>query len=237
MSLFKGIVKLNENQYQFLKENGYLDIDDLRIYFDEDTLYVTDYVEPKIKEFAQIKIVESLPDIGDSSICYWKEKNDDSGIYDQYIWINDRFAYAGSTQISLIDYVKKEELPTKLPASDVYDWAKSATKPDYELNEILTDKDNIDIGGNSIMEQRHLSITRNVSNIAYQLLITIGNDGSVRISRRNKNSNLNEDDSFLEFSPSKLKYGEKDIITSEIGYTKEEIDAKIEELKSLIKGQ
>lgn len=37
---------------------------------------------------------------------------------------------------SLDDYAKKNELPTELPASDVYTWAKQPTKPSYTASEV-----------------------------------------------------------------------------------------------------
>lgn len=34
------------------------------------------------------------------------------------------------------DYVKQADIPTTLPASDVYDWAKAETKPTYTADEV-----------------------------------------------------------------------------------------------------
>lgn len=34
------------------------------------------------------------------------------------------------------DYVKQADIPTTLPASDVYDWAKAETKPEYTADEV-----------------------------------------------------------------------------------------------------
>ena len=34
------------------------------------------------------------------------------------------------------DYVKQTDIPTTLPASDVYDWAKAETKPEYTADEV-----------------------------------------------------------------------------------------------------
>lgn len=237
MDLFKGIVKLSEQQYSDLKTYGYINVGDTKIEFDENTLYVTDYAEPKIDSFSQIKIIDSLPTTGDSNICYWIEQENNAGIYDQYIWINDRFSFASTTQISLKDYVLKSEMPTSLPSSDVYDWAKTAQKPNYTLEEIDTKNYDLNLGDNTTVDKRNVSITRNISNIAHQALITIYDDGSVRISHRNKNNDANTDDSYIEFGPSKLKYGASDILTSNNSYKKEEIDAMIQELKSLINGQ
>ena len=42
-NLFKGVVKLTEEQYITLKNNGTLTVGDITIDFDENTLYVTDY--------------------------------------------------------------------------------------------------------------------------------------------------------------------------------------------------
>lgn len=237
MSLFKGIVKLTEQQYATLKNSGVITVNGVTINFDENTLYVTDYANPKIESFSQIKIVDTLPESGDSNVCYWVETSTDSGVYNQYILVNDRFEYAGSTEINLKDYVKLEDLPTSLPASDVYDWAKTATKPPYTLEEINTANSNLNLGDNTTTDKKVISITRNISNIAHQALITIYDDGSVRISHRNKSESANLDDAYIEFGPSKLKYGVNDILTSNNGYTKEEIDAMIQELKSLINGQ
>lgn len=36
----------------------------------------------------------------------------------------------------LSDYAKKTDIPTTLPASDVYDWAKAETKPEYTADEV-----------------------------------------------------------------------------------------------------
>ena len=39
-------------------------------------------------------------------------------------------------EIDLSPYALKTEIPTSLPASDVYDWAKSSTKPTYTASEV-----------------------------------------------------------------------------------------------------
>lgn len=42
-NLFNGVVKLSEKQYEILKTNGSITVGNKTIYFDENTLYVTDY--------------------------------------------------------------------------------------------------------------------------------------------------------------------------------------------------
>lgn len=42
----------------------------------------------------------------------------------------------GDLNIILSQYAKKTEIPTSLPASDVYAWAKAPTKPRYTANEV-----------------------------------------------------------------------------------------------------
>jgi hypothetical protein len=226
-NLFKGIVKLTEEQYLDMKANGGID---------ENTLYVTNFQEILTSPITQIRIVSALPTAGNPTICYWVERSDNG--YDQYVWINEEFHFIGSTQIVLDDYVRKDEIANYIPAQQTTTWSmRSEEKESYELNEIDCENSDLDLGSNTSVEARHVSITRNVNNIAHQALITIYDDGSVRISHRNKNVSATNDDAYIDLGPNKLKFGVNDILTTNNGYTKEEIDAKIEELKALINGQ
>ena len=236
MSLFKGIIKLTEEQYLTLKDGGTLETDLGTFTFDENVLYVTETDYSK----TQVKIVETLPTTGETNTIYMVLKDGSTSIYDRYMYINDRFTIIGDTTIDLTNYVLKSELPTSLPASDVYEWAKQPTKPLYTVNELpgeLLNSSKAEIGSNTTTTRLGVSIVRNVSNVIHQALVSIYDDGSVRISHRDKSTNANLDDSYIEFGPSKLKYGSNDILTSSNGYKKEEIDAMIQELKSLINGQ
>ena len=236
MSLFKGIVKLTEEQYLILKDSGTLETDLGTFVFDENILYVTETDYTK----TQIKIVDFLPTIGETNTIYMVLQSGSSNVYDRYMYINDRFTIIGDTTIDLTNYVKKSELPTSLPASDVYEWAKKPEKPSYTIDELpgeLLNSNKAEVGSNTTTTRLGFSVVRNVSNVIHQALVSIYDDGSIRISHRNKSANANLDDSYIEFGPSKLKYGANDILTSSNGYKKEEIDAMIKELKSLINGQ
>lgn len=237
LGLLKNIVKLSEEQYKQLKKEGILNVNGKRISFDENTLYITNYQDTLTSPITSIKIVNSLPSVGQSNVCYWLKNLEDVEIYNQYIWINNRYESIGSTKIKLDDFLRKEDMPKELPASDVYEWAKKPMKPDYTYDEINGENSNIEIGSNTNTSNNFISITRNCSSVVHQALISIYDDGSVRISHRNKSSNANADDSYIEFGPSKLKYGKNDVLTTNNGYTKKEIDNMIKELKSFIKEQ
>ena len=230
MALFKGIMKLTEEQYVELKSNGSITTEQGTFVFDENYLYVTD----KNDSATSLKIVESLPEVGNANTIYMILKDASTNVYDRYIFVNDRYELIGDTTINLSDYVLLSDLPTSLPASDVYEWAKQSTKPTYTLDEIDGTSSSLEIGGNSTVEAQHYSIVRNVSNVIHQALITIYDDGSVRISHRNKSENANADDAYIELGKTKLTHNGFNILTSNNSYTKEEIDAKIEELKGLI---
>lgn len=237
LRLLKNIVKLSEKQYQKLKQEGSLTINGKNIIFDENTLYITNYQDTLTSPITSIKIVDSLPNVGKPNVCYWLKNLEDVEIYNQYIWINNRYESIGNTKINLDDFLKKEDLPKSMPASDVYDWAKKPFKPNYDYEEINGENSNIEIGSNTNTSNNFISITRNCSSVVHQALVSIYDDGSVRISHRNKSSNANVDDSYIEFGPSKLKYGKNDVLTTNNGYTKKEIDNMIKELKSFIKEQ
>ena len=226
-NLFKGIVKLTEEQYLDLKASGTID---------ENTLYVTSFQDILTSPITQIRIVSALPTAGNPTICYWVERTDNG--YDQYVWINEEFHFIGSTQIVLSDYVRKDEISNYIPVQEVSVMSLEDTeKPTYELSEINCENSDLNLGSNTTVDKRVVSITRNVNNIVHQALVSIYDDGSVRISHRNKNINSNADDGYIEIGSGKFNYNGNNVITTNNGYTKEEIDAKIEELKALINGQ
>ena len=69
-----------------------------------------------------MKVVNSLPveNIKTNTIYLLdKNKNSETNIYDEYIYVNNKWEVIGTTEINLSDYVKKDELPTKL--SDLED--------------------------------------------------------------------------------------------------------------------
>lgn len=197
MSLFKGIVKLTEEQYLTLKNGGTITNDLGTFTFDENVLYVTD------TDFSQMKtkIVESLPEVGEINTIYMVLKEGSSTDYNRYMYINDRYTIIGETTINLAGYAKLDDIPTSLPASDVYSWAKQPTKPSYSVselpNELLTTS-KAEIGGNSVTSKQSFSVVRNTSNEVHQGLLSINDNGSVRLSHRNKSVNSNVDDSYID---------------------------------------
>lgn len=237
MSLFKGIVKLTEEQYLTLKDGNTLETDLGSFVFDENMLYVTETDATQTR----LKIVDALPETGVENTIYMVLKDSSTSTYNRYMLVNSRFELIGDTTIDLTDYVKKIDMPQSLPASDVYDWAKQPEKPTYTVDELPEELLNVnkivESGTNTTTAKLGLSTVRLLSNVIHQALITIYDDGSVRISHRNKSVNANLDDAYIDFGPNKLRFGNNDILTTNNGYTKSEIDSKLAELESLIKGQ
>lgn len=216
MSLFKGIVKLTEEQYLTLKNGGTIQTNNGTISFDENVLYVTD------RDYSQMKtkIVESLPEIGEVNTIYMVLKEGSSTDYNRYMYINDRYTIIGETTIDLAGYAKLDDIPTSLPASDVYDWAKQPTKPSYSVselpNEILTTTRS-EIGGNSVTAKQSFSVVRNTNGTVNQGLMSINDNGSVRVSHRNKSVNSNADDAYIDLSSEgMIVNGEEVVVKDEV---------------------
>jgi len=76
----------------------------------------------------EFQIVQNLPTAGEKGIIYLvSHSHGVEDIYDEYIWVTDRFEKIGSTDIDLSNY---------LQTSDIADWAKAATKPSYTAAEV-----------------------------------------------------------------------------------------------------
>lgn len=60
------------------------------------------------------QVVEQLPQTGEKGILYLVA-NSGSGqnIYDEYLWVTDKFEKLGTREIDLTAYAKKTDLPTK----------------------------------------------------------------------------------------------------------------------------
>lgn len=86
------------------------------------------------------KIVESLPESGPDEedknkiFLVLKESEEESDVYDEYIWVNDKWELIGSSKITvdLSDYLKKDE------ASKLYQ-PKEDSKDPYVKESALTD--------------------------------------------------------------------------------------------------
>jgi hypothetical protein len=233
VALFKGVIKLTEEQYIELKARGNITTSQGTLSYDENYIYVTD----KDENSTNVKIVDSLPEVGVKNTIYMVLKDSSTNTYNRYMYINDRFEIIGDTNLNLSGYAKLTDIPKSLPASDVYDWAKKSEKPSYTMDEIDSSSCSVEVGSNFNIDNLHYSLVRNIGNEVHQVLIFIMDNGTVRISHRDKNINANLDDAYIEMSPNKLKFGVNDILTTNNGYTKEEIESKLNEIKSLINGQ
>ena len=76
----------------------------------------------------------SIKDIGNSTnttFAYSKAELE----YDEYTWLAGWNGYE-LRAINKSQFAKKSDIPTTLPASDVYAWAKASTKPSYSASEV-----------------------------------------------------------------------------------------------------
>lgn len=98
------------------------------------------------------QVVEQLPQTGEKGILYLVA-NSGSGqnVYDEYLWVTDKFEKLGTREIDLTAYAKKTDLPTKtsqltndsgfltgVPAEYVTD--EELTQKGYETTESVNNK-------------------------------------------------------------------------------------------------
>lgn len=85
-------------------------VDDLANYFLKSETYTREDVLSLISQIksVSIQIVEALPDVGETNIIYFlpKEGTEDD-VYDEYIWISDKWERIGSTSVDLTNYYTK----------------------------------------------------------------------------------------------------------------------------------
>lgn len=67
-----------------------------------------------------VSSVDEVPEIGKVGCIYFvpHSHSDESDIYDEYMWIGDKYEKIGNTDIDLSDYVKKDML-TPITTSDI----------------------------------------------------------------------------------------------------------------------
>lgn len=115
--VFPGTVGApGKDAYEIAKDNGYTGTK-------ED--YIKALVDvPKLHELVsninsfEIKVVSSLPTIGESNVIYFVNKNgSDSDVYDEYIYVGGSWEKIGNTEVDLSDYYTKEQVYSK---SEVY---------------------------------------------------------------------------------------------------------------------
>lgn len=249
-NLFKGIVVLNKTKYEELKNVGSLSLNGTTIKYDPDsTLYVDSLFLEHITKVSSLEndvgyitksdVVDfsvkigALPTTGVERTIYFVPNNDEKNTHTEYMWIGGRFEQIGTTEINLEQYALKSEIPTSLPASDVYDWAKSSTKPTYTASEVgaipnsatnivKTDvatqtingatifNQTIQIGGSANINENGVKITRKCTsdnNNVHEAILKVDSDGSVKIGHKNSSVNSAVEDSYISFKNDKLVYG------------------------------
>lgn len=254
MSLFKGIVVLDKDKYETLKNNKVLTANGTTLSYDPDTtLYVdslflqhitkTSELENDVgfltqNELIDIKVeIGELPTTGIEKTIYLVPKSG-TEYYTQYMWINGRYENIGSTQIDLTQYALKSEIPTTLPASDVYDWAKETTKPTYTADEVgaipnsatnivKTDasvqtingamifNQSIQVGGTAISSEAGVKVIRRCENDVNNInegVFKVENDGSIKISHKSDSTNSANEDAYIAFKQDKLVYAKAENI-------------------------
>lgn len=254
MSLFKGIVVLNRDNYETLKTNKVLNVGDQVLSYDPDTtLYVDSLFLQNITKTSQLvndsgyitqnTITDFRVEVGplpasgvEKTIYFVPQSGTDTHI--EYMWIGGRFETIGTTEINLDQYALKSEIPTTLPASDVYDWAKETTKPTYTADEVgaisktatnivKTDasvqtingamifNQSIQVGGTAISSEAGVKVIRRCENDVNNInegVFKVENDGSIKISHKSDSTNSANEDAYIAFKQDKLVYAKAENI-------------------------
>lgn len=99
---------------EFIKKN----VDDLVNYYKKSETYTQTEINQLIGAIKtiQMKIVEKRPIVGESNIIYLvpNSKTATENIYDEYVYIDNKWELIGSTQVDLSDYYTIEEINTLL---------------------------------------------------------------------------------------------------------------------------
>lgn len=110
-------------------------VDNLINYYDKTVTYTKAEVNEIVAtiEKITIRVVEALPETGEPNVIYLVPKAPGaSDVYDEYIYIENRWEKIGNTEIDLTDYAKKEWVEDQIkdfPTEAETD-AKLATKED-----------------------------------------------------------------------------------------------------------
>lgn len=100
----------------------------------------------------QLKVVEQLPDRGESNIIYLVKKDgDENDTHDEYVYVNGEWELIGTTDIDLSDYYTKSEIDSK-----VTDLSRRVSANSTSIQ---------DITGNGAKISHSLTITANGSNV------------------------------------------------------------------------
>ena len=79
----------------------------------------------------EFRVVEALPETGEAGVIYlMAHSHGTQDIYDEYIWVTDKFEKIGNTDIDLSQYAKKAELKAEPFAVGVGETVKSISETD-----------------------------------------------------------------------------------------------------------
>lgn len=125
-----GIEEAPQDEKEYVRNNGaWVEIDHSKVLDDATPSPITTYSSLKIdtelsnlKEAIgslnsfEIQVVDTLPEIGDDRCIYLVpvDQEEEKDVYDEYIYINNKWELLGSTEIDLSGYATKEELDKKI---------------------------------------------------------------------------------------------------------------------------
>lgn len=125
-----GIEEAPQDEKEYVRNNGaWVEIDHSKVLDDASPSPTTTYSSLKIdtelsnlKEAIvslnsfEIQVVDTLPEVGDDRCIYLvpADQEEEKDIYNEYIYINNKWELLGSTEIDLSGYATKEELYKKI---------------------------------------------------------------------------------------------------------------------------
>lgn len=113
----------------------------LSLKIDADKVYLKEEVDSMLNSLTKLQAVtvEALPTIGDTSKIYLvpsanaKEEN----IYDEYLYVENKWEQIGTTAIDLTGYAKTTDLDAYAKATDLEDYATKEALTQYTLENSL----------------------------------------------------------------------------------------------------
>ena len=234
-NVFKGVVVLSKEKYKQLEQKQ------------ENTLYVTstfiESVDLEKLKILSVRKANILPNenIAKENTLYLIPQVENSDIFNIYILISSRWELIGNTKINLTDYYTKDEIHNLL--LDIKSLKKiSELQNDigYVTNNInkvlsvnpkLEDENSISIETNGlILSSSGLSITDKSGD--NQAIIRIENDGTITIKHIDNVENSLVAKNEISINDNGIYHNKNKVMTDKECYTKEEVDAIINDLKA-----
>ena len=97
-------------------------VDNLVNYYLKAETYTKDEVQELISviKSIQIEVVENLPEVGESNKIYLVPKDgEENDVYNEYVWINNKYELIGNTEIDLSNYATKDDLKSHVGPIDL----------------------------------------------------------------------------------------------------------------------